>query len=87
MAGWSDGGWKNGRRRGVAGKSVWQGGMEDAPENGKESPHSVHANGLIDWLIDWLIDLFYVEYIILKLMNSIILLAFELVWTSWKWLS
>ena len=25
--------------------------MEEAPENGKESPHSVHANGLIDWLI------------------------------------
>ena len=21
--------------------------MEEAPENGKESPHSVHANGLI----------------------------------------
>ena len=48
MAGWSEGGWKNGRRRGVAGKSVWQGGMEEASENGKESPHSVHANGLID---------------------------------------
>ena len=48
MAGWSEGGWKNGRRRGVAGRSVWQGGMEEAPENGKESPHSVHASGLID---------------------------------------
>jgi hypothetical protein len=24
--------------------------MEEAPENGKESPHSVHANGLIDTL-------------------------------------
>jgi len=23
--------------------------MEEAPENGKESQHSVHANGLIDW--------------------------------------
>ena len=23
--------------------------MEEAPKNGKESPHSVHANGLIDW--------------------------------------
>ena len=33
---------------GVAVKSVRQGGMEEAPENGKESPHSVHANGLID---------------------------------------
>ena len=22
--------------------------MEEAPENGKESPHSVHANGLIN---------------------------------------
>ena len=29
--------------------------MEEAPENGKESPHSVHANGLISLLIwiDW----------------------------------
>jgi len=44
MAGWSEGGWKNGRRRGVTGKSVWQGGVEEASENGKESPHSVHAN-------------------------------------------
>jgi hypothetical protein len=26
--------------------------MEEAPENGKESPHSAHANELIDWLID-----------------------------------
>jgi hypothetical protein len=26
--------------------------MEEAPENGKESPHSAHANGLIDWLIE-----------------------------------
>ena len=25
-------------------------GMEEAPENGKESPHSVHANGLIEAL-------------------------------------
>jgi hypothetical protein len=25
-----------------------QGGMEEAPENGKESPHSAHTNGLID---------------------------------------
>jgi hypothetical protein len=36
--------------RGVAGKGLWQGGMEEAPENGKESPHSAHANGLIDWI-------------------------------------
>ena len=33
-------------------EKVYDGGMEEAPENGKESPHSVHANGLIDWLID-----------------------------------
>ena len=30
--------------------------MEEAPENGKESPHSVHANGLIG-LIDCLISM------------------------------
>ena len=28
-------------------EKVYDGGMEEAPENGKESPHSVHANGLI----------------------------------------
>jgi hypothetical protein len=29
----------------VAGKStIWQGGMEKAPENGKESSHSAHVN-------------------------------------------
>jgi hypothetical protein len=32
----------------VAGKSIQQGGMEEAPENGKESSHSAHANG-IEW--------------------------------------
>jgi len=45
---WLDEVREDGRWRGVAGKSVWQGGMEEAPENGKESPHSAHANGL-DW--------------------------------------
>jgi len=25
--------------------------MEEAPENGKESPHSVHANGMIDTFV------------------------------------
>jgi len=32
--------------------------MEEAPENGKESPHSVHANGLIDWLMMQIDQLF-----------------------------
>jgi hypothetical protein len=32
--------------RRVAGKSMQQGGMEEAPENGKESSHSAHANGM-----------------------------------------
>ena len=30
----------------MAGKSIRQGRMEEAPENGKESPHSAHANGI-----------------------------------------
>jgi hypothetical protein len=29
-------------------EKVYDGGMEEAPENSKESPHSAHANGLID---------------------------------------
>jgi hypothetical protein len=32
----------------VAGKIILQGGMEEAPENGKESPQSAHADG-IEW--------------------------------------
>ena len=24
--------------------------MEEAPENGKESPHSAHANGMNEWM-------------------------------------
>jgi hypothetical protein len=30
----------------VAGKSIQQSGMEEAPENGKESSHSAYANGM-----------------------------------------
>jgi hypothetical protein len=37
---------KNSWWRGVAGKSIQQRGMEEAPENGKESSHSAHADGM-----------------------------------------
>jgi len=30
----------------VAGKSIQQGGMEEIPENGKESSHSANAKGM-----------------------------------------
>ena len=30
----------------AAGKGIKQRGMEEAPENGKESSHSAHANGV-----------------------------------------
>ena len=30
----------------MAGKSTYQRGMEKAPENGKKSSHSAHANGM-----------------------------------------
>jgi hypothetical protein len=33
---------KSGRKN----KSIRQGGMEEAPENGKELSHSAHANGI-----------------------------------------
>jgi hypothetical protein len=35
----------------IAGGEEWQGkgGMEEAPENGKESSHSAHANGMNEW--------------------------------------
>jgi len=32
--------------RRVAGKNIEQGGMEEAPENGKELSHSAHASGM-----------------------------------------
>jgi hypothetical protein len=40
------GGQKNSWWRRVAGKSTQQRGMEEVPENGKESSHSAHANGM-----------------------------------------
>ena len=30
--------------------------MEEAPENGKESSNSTHANGMNEWINDWYID-------------------------------
>jgi hypothetical protein len=27
-------------------EKLWHGGMEEAPENGKESTHSAHASGI-----------------------------------------
>jgi len=30
----------------VEGKGIYQRGMEEAPENGRESSHSAHANGM-----------------------------------------
>jgi len=32
----------------VEGKGIKQKGMEEAPENGKESSHSAHANGMTE---------------------------------------
>jgi hypothetical protein len=32
-------------------KSIEQRGMEEAPENGKESSHSAHANGMNEFLV------------------------------------
>jgi hypothetical protein len=46
MARLIEGRWKNGWWRRVAGKSIWHGGMEEAPENGKEPSHSAHADGI-----------------------------------------
>ena len=28
--------------------------MEEAPENGKESSHSAHANGMSEWMNEWM---------------------------------
>jgi len=46
MARWGERGWKNSWWGRVAGKSTKQRGMEEAPENGKESLNSAHANGM-----------------------------------------
>jgi len=42
---------KNSWWRSVAGKSIKQRGMEEAPENDKESLHSAHANGMNEYSI------------------------------------
>jgi hypothetical protein len=41
-----EGGWKNSWWRRVAGKSIQQRGMEEVPENSKESSHSAHFYGM-----------------------------------------
>jgi hypothetical protein len=46
MARLCEGGWKNSWLRRVAGKSTQQRGMEETPENGKESSHYAYANGI-----------------------------------------
>ena len=43
---WSEGGWKYSWWRRVTGKSTYQTGMEEAPENGKESSHTAHVKGM-----------------------------------------
>jgi len=35
----------------VEGKGIKQKGMEEAPENGKESSHSAHSNGMNELII------------------------------------
>jgi hypothetical protein len=40
------GGWKGSCRRRVAGRSIKQRGMDEAPANSKETSHSAHANGM-----------------------------------------
>ena len=42
----NEGGWKTSWWKGVEGKGILQRGMEQAPEDGKESSHSAHANGM-----------------------------------------
>jgi len=44
----------------VEGKSLQQRGMEEAPENSKESSHSAHANGMSEWM--WHIKSVVIEW-------------------------
>ena len=46
MGRWGERRWKNSWWRSVAGKSKWRRGIWKAPENGKESSHSAHENGM-----------------------------------------
>ena len=46
----NEGGWKTSWWKGVEGKGILQRGMEQAPEDGKESSHSAHANGMNEWM-------------------------------------
>ena len=36
------------------GKKGYMTGMEEAPDNGKESLHSAHANGMNEWMNEWM---------------------------------
>jgi hypothetical protein len=41
-----EGEWMNRWCKRVTGKGILQGGIEEAPGNGKESSHSAHDNGI-----------------------------------------
>jgi hypothetical protein len=53
--------------------------MEEAPENGKESPHSAHTNGLIDLMEN--VKQFYLQMILVTylpiLVSEILKIEFE----------
>ena len=64
MVRWGERGWTSSWWRRVAGKSMWQRGMEEAPENGKELPHSARANGMnVIWQSDTTFDCILYIYI------------------------
>ena len=33
--------------------------MDEASENGKESSHSAHANGMNEWMNEWMNEVMY----------------------------
>ena len=35
--------------------------MEEAPENGKESSHAAHANGMSEWMNEWMNEWYLIK--------------------------
>ena len=50
MARWGERGWKNSWSRSLARRNALERKMEEAPEKGKETSHSAHANAMNEWL-------------------------------------
>ena len=89
MARWSKEEWETGWWNWVEGKNTQQRGMEEAPENGKESSHSAHSNEWLnntkctpnDYILNWMVtcsNIWYLNVNILYVLHLVIIFTLVL---------